>query len=403
MNPGPGSQASSDIVNPRSGALKAPALNCDARQGCPAAFAAHSLRSSLKVNLTQGRLHCWTSNLSPSRAARRRRPRSSLTAACSECSCHRLRGVVVHDGFSNLIWASDDWDLADDREVVNEAISNALADTAEFAGIARFDADRAVYSFAMRGEHIELLGVVSLLARLSGARTEGRPLQYVRQLVQPALECLRREMSLRSKLGSRERDLDIRERDLSLMLEMSSNQTATGDADEFDLILKTGLERMGCALAALWVPDKNIALVDDAQRSPDVAGVPAARAAASDGVDAAAAAHHRRQSHLQSGERCGGSVQDTGLSGAPPFRTRHGRSRALQPAERPRLRYAPNARRRAAREAGDGHHSGAIRFRHRPHDPPRVRAPGLGAAGIRRPIVDEQHSLSGHRPSARHQ
>jgi diguanylate cyclase (GGDEF)-like protein len=171
-----------------------------------------------------------------------------------------LRGVVVHDGFSNLIWASDDWDLADDHEVVNEAISNALADTAEFAGIARFDADRAVYSFAMRGEHIELLGVVSLLARLSGARTEGRPLQYVRQLVQPALECLRRELSLRSKLGSRERDLDIRERDLSLMLEMSSNQTATGDADEFDLILKTGLERMGCALAALWVPDKNIAL-----------------------------------------------------------------------------------------------------------------------------------------------
>ena len=97
-----------------------------------------------------------------------------------------LRGVIVHDGFANLIWASEDWDLADDREVVNEAISNALADTAEFAGIARFDADRAVYSFAMRGEHIELLGVVSLLARLSGARTEGRPLQYVRQLVQPA-------------------------------------------------------------------------------------------------------------------------------------------------------------------------------------------------------------------------
>src|SRR5271168_2698329 len=171
-----------------------------------------------------------------------------------------LRGVVVHDGFANLVWASDDWDLEDDREIVNEAISTALTDTADFAGTARFDADRAVYSFALRGEHIELLGVVSLLARLSGARTEGRPLQYVRQLVQPGLECLRRELSLRSKLGSRERDLGIRERDLSLMLEMSSNQTATGDADEFDLILKTGLEHMGCALAALWVPDKGIAM-----------------------------------------------------------------------------------------------------------------------------------------------
>ena len=86
-------------------------------------------------------------------------------------------------------------------------------------------------------------------------------MQTVRQLVQPALECLRRELDLRSKLGSRERDLDVRERDLDLMLEMSSHQfAASSDADEFGLILKTGLERMGCALAALWVPDKNIAL-----------------------------------------------------------------------------------------------------------------------------------------------
>ncbi len=171
-----------------------------------------------------------------------------------------LKGVVVHDGYANPVWSSDDWDLADELDSVKDAISNALTDQAEFPGVVRLDADRAVYSFAMRGEQVELLGVVSLLARLSGARTEARPLPYVRQLLQPALECLRRELSLRSKLGSRERDLGVRERDLTLMLEMSSNQTATGDADEFDLILKSALEHMGCALAALWVPDKNIGL-----------------------------------------------------------------------------------------------------------------------------------------------
>ena len=172
-----------------------------------------------------------------------------------------LRGVVVHDGFANLVWASDEWDLADEPDIVKEAIANALSDTAEYAGIVRtLDAARAVYSFAIR-EHIELLGVVSLIARLSGKQAQARPLQTVRQLVQPALECLRRELSLRSKLGSRERDLDVRERDLDLMQEISSHQSAaTSDADEFGLIMKTGLERMGCALAALWVPDKNIAL-----------------------------------------------------------------------------------------------------------------------------------------------
>jgi len=172
-----------------------------------------------------------------------------------------LGAVVVHDGFANLVWASDEWDLADEAGVIKDAIANALSDTAEFAGIVRtLDADRAVYSFAIRGEHIELLGVVSLIARLSGTLTEARPLQTVRQLVQPALECLRRELALRSRLGSRERDLDVRERDLDLMLEISSHQSAASDVDEFSLILKTGLERMGCALAALWVPDKNISL-----------------------------------------------------------------------------------------------------------------------------------------------
>jgi len=171
-----------------------------------------------------------------------------------------LKGAIVHDGYANLIWASEDWDLGDDFDAVKDAISNAITDPAEFPGVITNDADRAIYSFAIRGEQVELLGVVSLVARLSGARTEARPLPYVRQLLQPAFECLRRELSLRSKLGSRERDLGVRERDLSLMLEMSSNQTATGESDEFDLILKTALEHMGCALAALWVPDKNIGL-----------------------------------------------------------------------------------------------------------------------------------------------
>jgi len=171
-----------------------------------------------------------------------------------------LKGTVLHDGFGEVLWASEEWDLDDSPDLVKETIANAINDSTEFPGVVRIDADRALYSFAVRSEQVELLGAVTLQMRLSGARTEARPLAYVRQILQPALECLRRELSLRAQLGSRERDLGVRERDLSLMIEMSSNQTATGDADEFDLILKTALEHMGCALAALWVPDKNIGM-----------------------------------------------------------------------------------------------------------------------------------------------
>jgi diguanylate cyclase (GGDEF)-like protein len=173
-----------------------------------------------------------------------------------------LRSVVVHDGFANLVWSSDDWNMADTPGIIQDAIANALSDDSEFAGVARtLDADRVVYSFAVRGEQIELLGVISLVVRLSGTQLEPRPLLTVRQLVQPALECLRREMALRLQLGSRERDLHKRDRDLDFMLELNSKHSGTGsDADEFSLILRTGLERAGCALAALWVPDKNVSI-----------------------------------------------------------------------------------------------------------------------------------------------
>ncbi len=213
--------------------------------------------------------------------------------------------------------------LSDEPELINDAIANALSDTTEFPGIARtIDADRVVYSFAVRGEHIELLGIVSLIARLSGTQIEPRPLQTMRQLVQPALECLRRELALRAKLGSSERDLDIKERDLELMMEISSNQSAAAsDADEFSLILKTGLDRMGCALAALWVPDKNISVSMTRSGAAHVAGSAAARPASFDGVDADAAAHHRHQSYFQSRDRCRGAVQDPGLPDTASLRS----------------------------------------------------------------------------------
>lgn len=172
-----------------------------------------------------------------------------------------LRGVVVHDGYANLVWASDDWDLSDQPLLINDAIANAVADRTEFPGVARtLDADSVVYSFAVRADQIELLGIVSLVVRLSGTQIEPRPLQTVRQLVQPAIECMRRELALRAKLGLSERDLNIKERDLELMMDLSSNQNAASDVDEFSQILKTGLDRMSCALAALWVPDKNISV-----------------------------------------------------------------------------------------------------------------------------------------------
>src|ERR1035438_10128375 len=174
-----------------------------------------------------------------------------------------LRGVAIHDGFGNPVWASEDWAVPGEETLVRDCIANALSDTSPAPAISRsIDEDRALYSFALRADHIDLIGIVSLCAAVPPAMGAPRSLQYVRQLAQSAIECLRRELTLRSTLSSREHDLGGRERDIEVMLQIASARAGTSsDADELGLILKTGLEHLGCAQAALWVPDKNIRVV----------------------------------------------------------------------------------------------------------------------------------------------
>jgi diguanylate cyclase (GGDEF)-like protein len=173
-----------------------------------------------------------------------------------------VNAVIVHDGTGNFVWTSDDWQLSQVETLVTEAVAAAHLEDAEYAGIAReFDADYCAYCFAVRSEEADVLGVVTLIARIVGSQGVARPINYVRQLVQPALECLKRELVLRASLGSRERDLGTRERDLSLMLEMSSQKTIGGsDSDELTSILRTGIEHLGAALAAVWVPERGLSV-----------------------------------------------------------------------------------------------------------------------------------------------
>ena len=173
-----------------------------------------------------------------------------------------VNAVIVHDGAGKFVWTSDDWQLSQVETLVTEAIAAAHLEDAEYAGIAReFDADYCAYCFAVRSEEADVLGVVTLIARIVGSQGVARPVNYVRQLVQPALECLKRELVLRASLGSRERDLGTRERDLSLMLEMSSQKAVGGsDSDELTSILRTGIEHLGAALAAVWVPERGLSV-----------------------------------------------------------------------------------------------------------------------------------------------
>jgi diguanylate cyclase (GGDEF)-like protein len=172
-----------------------------------------------------------------------------------------LSGIIVHDGAAELIWMSEDWEVAGVDAVVQEAIAGASAQETDIFGLSRgVDSDHWTYSFAIRRDRKETQGVVTLAIRMTGARSEARPLPYVQQLVQPVLECLKRELTLRESLGSRERDLNVRERDLSLIMQISQRGPGIEtDADPFEQVYSACIENLGCSLVAMWVPEKNIA------------------------------------------------------------------------------------------------------------------------------------------------
>ena len=246
-----------------------------------------------------------------------------------------LRGVVVHDGFTNQVWATDDWDVPEGADIVKQAITNTLIDPGEFAGImVTLDADRTVYSFAVRGDHIELLGVVSLSVRMNGTQAEPRPLHYIRQLVQPALECLKRRAgaALEARIARARSDrartrydahagdvlAQIRHRQRCRRIR-SDPENGSGTHG-----LHTG-RPMGAREEHLVVPD--------AQRCADAARAADSRRAAPDGLDVAAAAHHHHQPHREDRERGRGALQDPRLPDPPPVGAGHRRARAVQPAE----------------------------------------------------------------------
>ncbi len=167
----------------------------------------------------------------------------------------RMRNLAVHDGFANQVWATPDWQVESAGDFVTETISAALQDDAAIPALGRaIDNDRALYSFVLRTDGHEILAVVSLEVTIPPNQGDARPVKALRPFVQPALECLRRELSLRDGAVAGER------RDAPRAQLVPLPVAPVNDLDALDSILRQGFEYVGCTLAALWVPDRNVSL-----------------------------------------------------------------------------------------------------------------------------------------------
>lgn len=167
----------------------------------------------------------------------------------------RMRNFAVHDGYANLIWSTPDWHIENASDFVRQAISAGLQDQADMPALCRaIDSDRAVYVFALRAKDNDILAVVSLEVSIPANQGAPRPVEALRPFVLPAIECLQRELELRNAVGGHSAQLTPRTQ--------AAPQPARSvfDLAALDEILRTAFEFVDCALAAVWIPERDLSL-----------------------------------------------------------------------------------------------------------------------------------------------
>ncbi len=185
----------------------------------------------------------------------------------------RAMSIVFHDRMGVCIWESDGVEGPDLHGLMHDAQSADLApDNPSGEGFAeQLPGGHTAYVFLLRDEARMQIGTVGLVCRdING---ESRPFSLVQGLLRPALQCLQRELALQSSIGDLQRSLVIRDRDLELLLGTAHDEASGGDAtDDFARLVQGCVDHLGCALGALLIPDKNIAVCRSGASVPASAG-----------------------------------------------------------------------------------------------------------------------------------
>jgi len=174
----------------------------------------------------------------------------------------RAQSIAVYDRMGLPIWLNEGQDAPELHRLLQQALSDDLQSTAAGSGLSEpVDREHTAYVFLLRDIEDQLLGAVGIVLREAGRADGARPFALVEGLLRPALECLRRELAAQYSIGDLQRNLSVRDRDLELLLGASPDGTAGGDsADELAQLVQGCVDHLGCAVGALLIPDKNIAV-----------------------------------------------------------------------------------------------------------------------------------------------
>ncbi|MGH8242237.1 MAG: putative bifunctional diguanylate cyclase/phosphodiesterase [Steroidobacteraceae bacterium] len=170
----------------------------------------------------------------------------------------RALGIGFYDAAGAPLWVADDYDGPDPAPLVALALAQVPpATTGRIDGFSQDHEGAPAYLFRLRNGEGDVIAVAALLTRDG----ESRPYSFVQSLVQPALECLQRELEARTNFDSLTRDLRSRDDDLELLLKMAPEDPDNPEAgDELGVMIQACVDHLGCLLGALVVPERNVAI-----------------------------------------------------------------------------------------------------------------------------------------------
>ncbi len=185
----------------------------------------------------------------------------------------RASYIAIYDRLSTPLWLSDGYDGTDLLHLVEESLNAArlkaprIMKSIVTASRRSWDGDTA-YVFILR-DGATLLGALAVSCQdgSSGARS----FAFVHGLLRPALQVLARELAHQYNVCDLRKNLTSRDGDLELLLDASA-AAETETAMTWNICSRTVSRILDCALGALVIPDRKIALscsADGAARSAD--------------------------------------------------------------------------------------------------------------------------------------
>jgi diguanylate cyclase (GGDEF)-like protein len=172
----------------------------------------------------------------------------------------RAHAIAIYDSLGVAVWMSDNED-AELLTLQQSAQSSELAQRGAIgAGFAEpLPGEQVAYFFALRDAEGTMIGSVGMVSR--EARGEPRQFALVQGLLRPALQCLERELASQTSIGALQRSLMVRDRDLELLLGAAGEESSGANStDDFAKLVQGCVDHLGCAVGALLIPDKNIAV-----------------------------------------------------------------------------------------------------------------------------------------------